>query len=98
MVIFICIIFVFALLWSIAVCSANRDDKFYCDKCGRELKYGEICRCGNRSVEFLIAENNRQKKELTILRNYIHHNNLECDVMAYYGRNDESEGKDNVRL
>ena len=42
--------------------------------------------------ETLLEEENRKlKKELTILRNYIHFNNLECDVMAYYGRSDESE-------
>ena len=40
-------------------------------------------------LELLKAENKQQKEELTILRNYIRFNHLECDVMAYYGRSDE---------
>ena len=44
-------------------------------------------------IDFLADENEQLKKELTILRNYIHFNNLECDVMAYYGRSDENRGK-----
>jgi hypothetical protein len=42
-------------------------------------------------INRLKTENKKLKKELTILRNYIHHNNLECDVMGYYGCGDESE-------
>lgn len=44
-------------------------------------------------IDSLIDKNEQLKKELTILRNYIHFNNLECDVMAYYGRSDENRGK-----
>ena len=44
-------------------------------------------------IETLEEENRKLKKELTVLRSYIHFNNLECDVMAYYGRSDERKTK-----
>ena len=79
---------VFALLvivWAIATCSAGEEDNY-------DQIYILIEDIKNQ-IELLTAENEKLEKELTILRNYIHFNNLECDVMAYYGRSDEKRGK-----
>jgi hypothetical protein len=44
-----------------------------------------FCKPAQETIDQLRAENERLKKELTITRDYIHHNNLEYDLMGYYG-------------
>ena len=70
MLIAIMIFALFVIIWAIATCSANEEEKII-------------------EFELLKAENEKMKEELTILRNYIRFNHLECDVMAYHGRSDE---------
>ena len=40
------------------------------------------------------SHEDKLKEELNIYREFIRANNLECDVMAYYGRSDEGKGKE----
>lgn len=71
------------IMQALECCCINYD----CDSCSL-MDFGE---CSFDCMKYLAQETreliNRQKTELQIMRNYIHDNNLEYDLLSYSKRN-----------
>ena len=59
-----------------------------CDICPLEKRRDEVFTCIKTKQKNAIELINRQKAEIDMMRNYIHDNNLEFDLLSYAKRKD----------